>query len=83
MMKGRIKESKIPMLTKLLKMCKEMGRVEVYAYITSMELMRVKEEDLLPEVENIVGSTVFLDTALEADIQLFVYNEESRAEKNM
>jgi peroxiredoxin family protein len=49
-----------------------MGNLKIYACSTTMELMNVKEEDLIPEVDGIVGAASFLDIALDADIQLFI-----------
>lgn len=72
MMKARIKEARVPSLPELLRMSKEMGNVKIYACSTTMELMKVKEEELIPEVDDIVGAAVFLDIALDADIQLFI-----------
>jgi peroxiredoxin family protein len=72
MMKGRIKDAKVPPLTELLKMSKEIGNLKLYACSTTMKLMKVKEEDLIPEVDAIVGAAAFLDIALDADIQLFI-----------
>jgi len=71
-MKARIKEARVPSLPELLRMNKEMGNVKIYACSTTMELMKVKEEELIPEVDDIVGAAVFLDIALDADIQLFI-----------
>jgi len=72
MMKGRIKEAKVPPLPELLKMSKEMGNLKLYACSTTMELMKVKKEELIPEVDDIVGAAAFLDIALDADIHLFI-----------
>ena len=72
MMKGRIKDAKVPTLTELLQMSKEMDNLKIYACSTTMELMKVKEEDLIPEVDDIVGAAAFLDIALDADIHLFI-----------
>ena len=72
MMKDRMKKSKVPPLTEILKKSKEMGNLKIYACSTTMELMNVKEEDLIPEVDGIVGAASFLDIALDADIQLFI-----------
>lgn len=72
MMKDRIKDAKVPTLPELLKMSKEMGNLKLYACSTTMELMKVKEEELIPEVDDIVGAAAFLDIALDADIQFFI-----------
>jgi peroxiredoxin family protein len=71
-MKGRIRDAKVPTLTELLRMCREMGKLKIYACSTTMELMKIKEEELIPEVDDIVGATVFLDIAMDADVQLFI-----------
>ncbi len=72
MMKGKIKDAKIPTLTELLNMCRKMGNVKIYACSTTMEIMGVKKEDLIPEVDNIVGAATFLNIALDSDVQLFI-----------
>ncbi|HIH87782.1 TPA: peroxiredoxin [Candidatus Bathyarchaeota archaeon] len=72
MMKGKIKDAKVPTLTELLNMCRKMGNVKIYACSTTMEIMGVKKEDLIPEVDNIVGAATFLNIALDSDVQLFI-----------
>jgi peroxiredoxin family protein len=72
MMKGRLKEAKIPTLTELVSMCKESGDVKIYACSTTMELMRVKKEDLIPEVDEMVGAAAFMGIALDSNISLFI-----------
>ena len=72
MMKGKIKDAKVPPLTEMLKMCRQMGNVKIYACSTSMEIMGVKKEDLIPEVDEIVGAATFLAIALDSDVQLFI-----------
>jgi peroxiredoxin family protein len=72
MMKGMIKHAKVPTLTELLKMCRQMGNVKIYACSTTMEIMGVKKEELIPEVDEIVGAASFLSIALDSDVQLFI-----------
>ena len=72
MMKGRIKDAKVPTLTELLRMCKQLGNLKIYACSTTMKMMKVEEEDLIPEVDAIVGAAAFLDIALDADVHLFI-----------
>ncbi len=72
MMKGRIKDANVPTLPALLDLCKEMGTIKIYACSTTMELMKVKEEELIPEVDEIVGAAAFLEIAMDADVQLFI-----------
>jgi peroxiredoxin family protein len=72
MMKDRIKNAKVPTLIDLLAMCRKMGNVKIYACSTTMEIMDVKKEDLIPEVDAIVGAATFLNIALDSDVQLFI-----------
>jgi peroxiredoxin family protein len=72
MMKGKIRDAKVPTLTELLKMCKQMGNVKIYACSTTMEIMGVKREELIPEVDEVVGAATFLSIALDSDVQLFI-----------
>jgi peroxiredoxin family protein len=72
MMKEKIKNAKVPSLTDLLKMCRQMGNVKIYACSTTMEMMGVKKEELIPEVDDIVGAASFLSIALDSDVQLFI-----------
>ena len=72
MMKDKMSKVNIPTLAEMLKMCKQMGNVKIYACSTTMEIMGVKKEDLIPEVDEIVGAASFLSVALDSDVQLFV-----------
>lgn len=72
MMKGKIKNVGVPSLTELLAMCRETENVKIYACSTTMAMMDVKEEDLIPEVDEIVGAATFLDIAMDADVQMFI-----------
>jgi peroxiredoxin family protein len=72
MMKDKIKKVGTPTLTELLAMCRSTGKVKIYACSTTMAIMDVKKEDLIPEVDEIVGAATFLDIAMDADVQLFI-----------
>ncbi len=72
MMKGKIKNVGVPSLVELLEMCRETENVKIYACSTTMAMMDVKEEDLIPEVDEIVGAATFLDIAMDADVQMFI-----------
>ena len=72
MMKDKMKKAGFPNLQKLLEMCKESGNVKIYACSTTMELMNIKKEELIPEVDNIVGAATFMDIALDADVSMFI-----------
>jgi len=72
MMKDKIKKVGIPTLKELLAMCRDTENVKIYACSTTMELMDVKKEELIPEVDEIVGAATFLDIAMDCDVQLFI-----------
>ena len=71
-MKNRMDKANIPTLQTLLQMAKESGDVKFYACSTTMELMKIKKEELIPEVDDIIGAASFFDIALDADITLFI-----------
>jgi peroxiredoxin family protein len=50
---------------------KESG-VKFHACSPSMNMMGLKKEDLIPEVDDIIGATTYLDLASEDAITLFV-----------
>ncbi len=71
-MKNMVKAAHVPTLPELLKMSRQTGNVKIYACSTTMEIMGVKKEDLIPEVDDIVGAASFLSIALDSDVQLFI-----------
>ncbi|MHA1409257.1 MAG: DsrE/DsrF/DrsH-like family protein [Candidatus Odinarchaeia archaeon] len=72
MMKKKIKKAGIPSLPELVKQVMEMGETHIYACAATMEIMGIKKEDLIPEVEKVLGAAAFLDISLDADITLFI-----------
>lgn len=72
MMKGKIKKVGVPSLPELLKMCRDTENVKIYACSTTMAMMDVKKEELIDEVDEIVGAATFLDLAMDADVQMFI-----------
>ena len=70
--KEKMRKAGYPSLQKLLQICKESGNVKIYACSTTMKLMDINEEELIPEVDGIVGVATFMDIALDADISLFI-----------
>lgn len=62
MMKGRIAKAKIAPLHDMIKDCAAMG-VHLHACSTTMEVMGVSREDLIGEVEDVVGAASFLEMA--------------------
>lgn len=70
MMKKKIKKY-WPTVREMMKSAKEAG-VKIHACSPTMGLMDIKKEDLIPEVDDIIGASTYLDLALDADITLFV-----------
>ena len=58
-MKGKIKGLKIPSIPEMITNAHDMG-VHLHACSTTMELMGVKKEDLVPEIDDVVGAASFL-----------------------
>lgn len=71
MMKGQMKKSNMPTLGSLIDMAKKMD-VKFHACTPSMAMSGVTEEDLIPEVDDMIGAATFLTLAEESDITLFV-----------
>ena len=59
MMKGKIKETKTPSIPEMVQMAKQLG-VHLHACSTSMEFLNLKKEEMIPEVEDIIGAATFL-----------------------
>ena len=72
MMRWRIKKVGIASMQELLEAAKDSGNLTIYACTATMDLMMVKKEHLIPEVDGFMGAAGFLDIAADADIQLFV-----------
>ncbi len=70
LMKSWFNRARIPPLKELIDVTLE-GGGELVACATTMGVMGVTKEDLLPGV-GILGATAFLDYASEADISLFI-----------
>lgn len=71
-MKENLKRMKYPTLYEMLKRLKQSTLFKMYACSPSMEMFGIKREDLIPEVEEIVGAATFLGIAAEADVTLFI-----------
>ena len=69
-MKRWMKKSNIPAYDSLMEICLESG-VQFYACSTTMGVMNVKQEDVMPEASTL-GAAAFLDFAADGDIALFV-----------
>ena len=60
MMKGKIQKAKIPSIPDMLKTAKDLG-VKLHACSTSLDVMSIKKETLVPEVDDIVGAATMLE----------------------
>jgi len=60
MIEGKIKKVKLPPIPEMIKTAKDSG-VKLHACSTTMDVMGVKREDLIPEVDDVVGAATFLE----------------------
>ena len=72
MMRWMIKRTGMATLPELLEAVVETGKVRLYACASTMDIMMVKKEQLIPEVTGYMGAAGFLDIAADCDIQLFI-----------
>jgi peroxiredoxin family protein len=70
MMKSWMKKSNIPSFEEMMSLCLESG-VDFYACATTMGVMNITKEDVIPEA-SCLGATAFLDFAAGADVALFI-----------
>jgi len=71
-LKSSLRMMKYPSIYDMLKMAKASGLVKIYACSSTMKMFGIKKEDLIPEVDKIVGAASFLDLASKAEIALFI-----------
>ncbi len=71
MMKGLMKEMKMPSVDELLTMAHDMG-VKLVACSTTCSLMGVPEDAFRPEVDSVAGAPYFLGEARESKVSLFI-----------
>ncbi len=71
MMKKKMQKMKMPTIREMMATAKE-GGVKFHACSPSMNMMGLKKEDLVPEVDDIIGATTYLDLASDDAITLFV-----------
>ena len=70
-MKKLMQDLRMPPLEDMIKMAKELG-VHFLACTTTMALMGVEEEYLIPEVDEYVGAATYVEKAAVSKINLFV-----------
>ncbi|MCI0514799.1 DsrE/DsrF/DrsH-like family protein [candidate division KSB1 bacterium] len=71
LLKQLMRQSKIPSLAELMQTAKSLG-VKFVACSTSMEIMGVTRQSLIPEVEQVAGVTTFLVEAQVSSLNLFI-----------
>jgi peroxiredoxin family protein len=71
MMKQIMKKVNMPDLKTMISMAHNMG-VKMTACSTSMGVLGIKKETLIPEVTNVAGVTSFLADAQESSFTLFI-----------
>jgi peroxiredoxin family protein len=62
MMQKKFKQLKVPTIYDMIKQAKDLG-VKLHACSTTMSAMGLKESDLIPEVDDVVGASTFLTIA--------------------
>jgi peroxiredoxin family protein len=70
MMKGMMSKAKMPSAKELLDLCVE-SDVQLFACATTMGVMGITQEELIPAAK-CAGATTFLDYAAAADVSLFI-----------
>ncbi len=70
MIEGKMRKQNIPSFDEMMKQAKELG-INFYACSTSMNLMNITKEELIPEAK-VLGASAFLNIAADAKINLFI-----------
>ena len=71
-MRKNIERMNYPSPYEMLKRIKQSGQCKIYACTPTMEMFGVKRDNLIPEVDSMVGAATFLNIAADADITLFI-----------
>jgi len=71
-MRKNLERMKYPSPYEMLKRLKQSGLCKIYACTPTMEMFGVKKEDLVPEIDKMVGAATFLSIAADADVNLFI-----------
>lgn len=71
MMKGKIKAAGWPSIREMIQTAKQSG-VKFHACEPTMRILGLPKEDLIPEVDDIIGAAKYLELASKADITLFI-----------
>ncbi|MGA1974268.1 MAG: DsrE/DsrF/DrsH-like family protein [Conexivisphaerales archaeon] len=60
MMKGKIEKAKMPPIPEMIKMAKDLG-IKLHACSTTLGVMSISKDMLIPEVDDIVGAATMLE----------------------
>lgn len=71
MFKKMMKAKKVTMLPELRQMMVDLG-ANIYACKTSMDVMEIDPDVLIPEVKGVVGVATMVEFAAKSDIQFFI-----------
>ncbi len=71
MMKDMMKKANTPTIPEMIEVCAETG-VKLWPCELTLQVMNIKPEDLIPEVDRTCGAAAFLEFAAEANISLFI-----------
>ena len=71
LIKKLMKSASMPSLDELIKLASDLG-VKFIACSTTLEIMGIKKDDLIPEVEEVAGAATFIAEAQEAKVNLFI-----------
>ena len=71
MMQKKMDKIKMPSIKEMIKTAKESG-VKFHACSPTLDMMGLKREDLIPEVDDIIGAATYLELASEDAITLFI-----------
>ena len=71
MIKGKMKKANMPPLEELIKMAKELG-VKFHACTPTMELSGLTKDDLIPEVDDLIGAATCCELARDASATFFI-----------
>ena len=66
-----LKKSNLPPIEEMIKMAKDLG-VKFHACTPTMELSGVTKDDLIPEVDDMMGAATFLELSKNATTTIFI-----------
>ncbi|MFH1542323.1 MAG: DsrE/DsrF/DrsH-like family protein [bacterium] len=70
-MKFLMKKYQMDEITKMLALSKELG-IKIIACTTSIQVMGLRKEDFIPEVDELAGASTYLNDAFKGNLNLFI-----------